>query len=415
MTDDQAHALELIEQRKKAKVSLFWLETLHLALTALTCWASIFIAFQWMGSFGTAVSFGLGGLVLIGLVIGRFLQIPLGDLYRQFTYREGFFLMLVHFAVLIMPRMLFGIRDMATLTCILMIFVSLQSINAIWYARLYAVTGALVLLTILLGEPLPPVWALALYMYLVLITFRLDYLRFRVEKYGEERGVELKSSVLRSFWKTAIPVLIGLGVYMAMTPYLVRRKLKLDPGMIERDGTDVFMSYSEVIWNAIFMTGAIIVLVLLLNLLDKKLRKRQVQPEIDEEGPVTNVREFERQAQEESRLVLDEPSGPPQKILNAFKEFEHRMTTFGLNRQEEETVEQYFKRVTKTMELSFEDEERIPDPFNLAVYNMNEPSSEDAEYFETELTKFTNQAVSRLEDTASLEGGEDPDLPEKNE
>ncbi len=162
-----------------------------------------------------------------------------------------------------------------------------------------------------------------------------------------------------------------------MTP----RRLVTEPGLIERDGSTVYLSYSEVLWQSFFLVVGIIALLLLLNWLDKKLRRRGGRVESPEGMLASTLGERSAPVGEALGLSLADVEGTRERILAAFRQFAEQVGRLGFGREDHETAEEYWARLAQEAPRLDQLLDRGTPAFNKACYGLEMPTEAEAEEF----------------------------------
>ena len=379
------HVMHLLEEAERARLSIVWVERLHLLFAGMLCFASFLVAFHWMDLFGWALAGGMGVLCLAALGIGHALRIGLEDLYRQFHYREKFLLFLIHMALVIIVRYVAGITDWSMVLGILLAFLCLQGINAVFFGRIYAAAAAIVFLEAGFGDPPPPASLLVGWLILLMLSIRFGYVRFRLERFGTEKGVDLYETLRRSIVISFVPAIIGYAAFWVCSRWMTQRTFSIQPPAAPPAGTDVSISYSQIFWESFFFVACIIGLLALLNWLEKKLRRRKGTAGIEEEMAPTTVREYALGEMDEGRLAVDEAGGPRERILTAFRRFADQLGRLNHGRHEDETAEEFFDRIGGVFPVLSGLEATAASPFNRACYDDETLTDQEAESFVEEL------------------------------
>lgn len=380
--DDRQFVMDLLEEQRHAEISIAWTERLHVLTTAACCFLALWVALAHLGIVGLAMASGLGVLCLIALVLSSSIRLVLMDLYRQFHYREKFVLFLLHVAVIIVPRFMFGIDEWGVLFGILLLFLCVQAFDFVYYSRIYAFAGVAVLQAIIFGETAPSVLLVALWYVSLMLAIRFGHIRFRIDAFGEGRGVYIGEMLRRTVVPVVLPVVVGLGAWY-LAPYVVSpRRIEFDPGMIARDGTDVNISYSQLIWESFLIMFIVIALLLVLHYLDKKLKLRRKGKQIEINTAASSIRAYRRVMIPGNELIVSHEAGPRERIISAFRQFNETLGKINLGRAEQESIEDYMARLAGHYSAFRVLATSALKPFNKACYGEDSPTISEAESFE---------------------------------
>lgn len=381
--EERDHVLRLLEQDARARWSILWVERMHLGLLGTLCFLTLLCLYNGQGTLGVAVAASLALLCLIGLLVSKWTRLLLQDLYRQFHYREKFALFLVHACILVVPYFAFGVRDWPILFSLLLAVLCFQAIDHLFVSRILALCGAIVLWMCAMPSGGPGLLLVAAWTLAFLLSIRFGHLRFRLEQYGQGEELDPRDVLRRTVLPCVVPVVAGAGAALLASLWMRPRALRFDPGATQRQGDGVFVSYSQMLWDAFFLIVGVIAILVLLNWLDKKLRRRKGVPVPEEAGIGSTVSMHGRGEEGEDDLAAAETSGPRRRILNAFRQLSRELQNFGLARADAETAEDYLQRITRAAaSVAPVADAEATKPFNVACYSEIEPAELEAEEFE---------------------------------
>ena len=359
------------------KLDAGMLEVLHIAFTAMASLFALVIGLYRLGLVGFGLALGFAFLNLVALLLGRSIRLVLSDFYRQFQYREKFALFLGHAALFFAPYFVLQLPTWAIPMGFLLVALSVQSIDAVFFGRIYAVTMLLAFFGVWkggYGNPMPPAALLASYFFFLLLALRFGHLRFRLEAEGGGLGLDMTEALRQTILPSMLPPAIGLVVYIIGAQFLFPRQwaFRLDPSS-QPTAPILGRSSAEIFWTAIITVGVIVGCLVLLAWLERKLRGKG-KGKAEEVDPLgATARMLAEEAAALDAVHEERATGPRERILLAFKKFARIHA-----RQEAETAETFLARTQR---------ERVAELFNDACYDRRPLTDEDAEAFEKMLLK----------------------------
>lgn len=374
--DGRRFTVEMVEESRGTELSRDTIQAFHIGATMLACLFALLAALAHLDAIGYGLSALFAVFCLIGMILGRTIAKPLGDLYRQFHYREKLLLFIIHVTVVFVPWFL-GIRDLVFGFALLLVVLCFQAIDAIFYGRIYAVAAVLVLLACIHRSE-PPIILLLGWLFFTILAFRFGHIHFQLKDFGEERhGVEMQETFRRGILLAAVPTVIMLLAYLISDASLVRREIVYDAGIMQQDGSTVFLSVGRMLFQAFFLVLLIVVCIALLHWLDKYLvsRRKATPPEV--EATDATMRRYTMEHPHPEPLVEAPATGPREKIIHGFRDLSQKMQVLGLARLEQETAADYLARLAGIPEDS--ESLRI---FDKACYGQEDPAEEEAKLFE---------------------------------
>ncbi len=394
--------MESVEEADRRRLPLQQIEIIHLVSTALSCWLANMVVWSSSGTMGQAVAAGIGLLCLIALRLGQAVRPLLQDFYKQFHYREKFALFLFHVLVFLFVWIISFQFILPLMLASLLVFLCLQGINSVFFGRIHALTTLMVVMGCM-DVVSPPVASIVmLYFVAILSALRFGHIRWRVEKYGTGHGVELRDLLMRTISIVMIPPLIGWGAYLISVKFLNPRHLVFDRGAISNDGSTGFVSISSLIFDAFMICLIIGVVAVLLNWLDKKLRKKGKAAPVDLDGIATNEQRRKINPDEIGDLEVVQSQGPRERIIGAFRSFSARAADFGFGRPESETAAHWMEHLPPIDNKG----EVHPLPFEKACYSESDISEEEANSFVEGLDSWLNAFKEKLKSEQESEGTE---------
>jgi hypothetical protein len=387
---DRHFTMELVEEAEAATQSILWVERLQVGFAFLNCVMALLIAFQWLGEIGYGVALGLGVLCFVGFIISRVIKILLLDFYRQLQYREKFLAFLMHAAVVVCPYFFLGLRKFgfqpasSIVFSLLLVVLSFQAIDRLHYGRIQAVTMLLVFLACFRGDPAPSPLMLAVWFPLFLLGVRFSHLAFRLEEFGEGRGIDLGGALRRSLAPCGLALVAGIAGYLLplwllSPPGWTIKSVDLTPQPAVH--AVPMGDWTSLLWRGIVLILIIVATLIFMNWVDQKLRSRkQGTPLVDEIGG-SAAKTFRYDSLPEEKLSVEQSAGPREIILTAFSQFQDRLSRIDMGRKEDETVADYFLRLERMTGVMSALEAMGSTPFNQACYDDHEPTAEDADHF----------------------------------
>lgn len=377
----------------RAAVSLTRVELLHILALTSCIFLSLLSFGGLRGELGVALVGALTFLCLAGLAIARSLRMVLSDVYRQLQYRGKFVIFLLACAVVIVPWMA-GVGDVEVLAGILLLFLSVQGFNPLFWGRILFVCAAVVFLSI--GAQSPPAgWYLACWLASFLLAARLGHLRWRLHlhKASYQGGAAL---IRRSFVPIVLPSALAWVGYEGFRLLALPRRgwgafPSLSPDAPERS-LELFTI--DTLWHALLLLGALVAALVLLWWLDRQLRSRR-RPGMEEENIGTaTLRAYQEGAPADASPEQESTSGPRQKILAAFAQFARSLEPAGLGRGGSETAEVWFARLSELLNGLPGRELEL---FDRACYSTEPVGEDEAEEFVKRLRRNREIIEQRLD------------------
>lgn len=327
------------------RMTLRWLEVSHLlAAFGLSC--LVLAALFWREE-GLLLPPWMFYTVTAGtvLALAQVLRPLLVEVYAQFHYREKFALFLVYAVMMDLPWLL-GMKGWSHAFAVLVSTLGFLCIHPIGFGRLYAVT-LLVLFGTHVREPIPPFPLSALWMLLFLLALRLEYVRFRMERYRREGRIGLRGVMAGALFGAVMPWVLGLMVLIVSVAWTGGdvRQLTFSPPM-QSTAPMGPVTPSEVLVDAIILIALIIVSLLLIQWIEKKLRRRQ-SAKVPTEEDLLEANELREEVAlgEEPRQAEETGADPRSRVLARFRRFCEALSPIGLQRASNETAGEYFQRL----------------------------------------------------------------------
>lgn len=386
---ERQFTMELVEEARAAELSIAWVERLHIGFTSLSILLVLCLCFERFGQIGYATAAAVAVLCLTGLLLSQAVRVLLADFYRQFQHREKFALFLIHVAIVVVPYFFLNLRvhgqlfAYSTVLSILLVALSFQAIDPLFHGRIHFVTALLALLACHAANPPPPPLMICAWFAAFLLAIRFNHVNFRIMEHGEERGVDLRGTVLRSFPIPLLAALSGLVVYVAASGLFQRRAFPQGVLPFRSESAQPLRmdSSTQVLWQAFSIVVIIICVLVLMKWIDEKLRRHRRAEELELDITGSSTRAFRIEDIAEDPLAMDVAAGTRDRILTAFRRFSETMSRLGLGRAEVETIEGYFARLGRA-HPDFEPLEGAgTGPFETACYDTHEPSPADADTF----------------------------------
>lgn len=350
------------------------LELLHIAFTAMASLFALVIGLFRLGIYGFGMALGFAVLNLIALLLGRSIRLVLSDFYRQFQYREKFALFLGHAALFFSPYFVLSLPSWSIPMAFLLIVLSVQSIDAIFFGRIYALTMLLAFFGVWkggAGNPMPPAPLVAAYFLFLLLAVRFGHLRFRLETEGGGLGVDVGESLKQTLLPALAPPLVGMVVYLIAAIFLFPRQwaFRLDPNS-PLTPPPLPRSAGEIFWSALGAVVVIVACLAMLAWLEQQLRGKSKGKAEEPDAIGATARALEEEAVATSRAQEEKATGPRERILLAFRKFARTR-----GRDAAETADAFLARVLPEQKAAVE-------LFNDACYDRRTLTDADAEAFE---------------------------------
>lgn len=400
---DDERLLQLREEQEEALRSEQWVESLHIGTTAILCTASLWIALWDRGELGAGLALGLGFLCLIGMLVCRSISLLLGDLYRQFQYREKFALFLLHCCLFLAPYFLLGVRDWTVCFGVLLVILSFETIDRMWFGRVQALCVWLVLQAAFSasGETAPPGSLVALWSFLLLLALRFYHVRFRLEQEGQRRGVALGLLLRRSAAACLIPPLLGYAAWFLADRYLQPRTftIVLEPAAV--GAGEMALTLPQLFWRGLAIMAVILLCLAALSWLEKKLRRKKSSiPEVEGDLAATEQR-VARAREFDELLKREEVTGARRRVIAALADFSRALETAGLARREAETVAEFLARLDALQPEQGRLAAQAAEPFHVACYDQRAMTDKEADAFEDLLRRH----LPRLQEISAPKPG----------
>jgi len=316
-------------------------------LLVLALAATAFAAVWWRDDFSTLLRpliYTLG--FAAGLMFSRAFHLALYDFFNQMQYRERLLVFVIHLAIFFVP-ILVGYGDWMDGLAGVLVMMSFQAVREIHYNRIYAVAGLLVFVRAL-WLPLPPTVVVSLWMLLLLMAIRVEYVRFRLEKYSSGLGLRPRAFMGESVMTIALPWGIATVAYsiLALTMEGLTRELDLEArGTVT--STEVGpVSVSSILFDAIVIIASIITALVMLQWLERKLRRKRKGETLGEDD-IGHASEERRPREAPEPPPREEPDdgSPRARLIARFRAFLAEMSRAGIPREEGETAPEYLERL----------------------------------------------------------------------
>ncbi|MBI5153643.1 DUF4129 domain-containing protein [Candidatus Poribacteria bacterium] len=391
------------------------------AVIAVETWAFIHVSAAWVvvagaafalfwhGAWGDLLPAGVHALLAaVALAAGYFSRHSMRDVISQMGYREKFLLFICHMGAMMVPVVI-GVREAGHSISILLLLLSLQTFSAVGFGRIYAVAIVVVLERASSIEPLPlffaPVWMLAL-----LVAFRAEFVRFRLEQHGLGEGTLARSALRETMravfgpWFAGVAVLLGAWFLLGAA----RRGLVFtgDVGTLALPAGPVTMP--SLIWDAVVLVALITGSLFLLAWIEQFLRRRspgasQLEEEIAAAGESRAMRETAALS-EPDFLESQDARG---QVVRRFRLLAERFGEIGLGRRKDETAVEYVDRLTQSFPGGVRFFNATRTVFNAACYSRNRVTDDDfrefgraADQAELEWKRATEAARGGADDDA---------------
>jgi len=326
-----------------------------------------------------AASWTLGAL--LALLLAQALRIPIYDFLGQLQYREKFGLFLVHATLWFAPRV-FGLRGWEHAWAAVLVLLCLQTVHRVGFGRVYAVCAVLAVTPCVL-TPLPPFVLFGGWMLALLLAFRAEHVRFRLEAYGKGPGLPVGVGL----WETARSVLmpwlagaVAWGAYVRLQGGEVRR-LTLNPPPVEAVRSDY--DPASLKFDLIVLAGMIILSVVALAWLERKLRLKRPGGSASILEPVATTEGWAvRKTEEEPPPFAPVSADARGRVLERFHWFASRLARLGFGRGDGETVGDYFRRLGRAFPPVGRFAAWAATVFDRACYSQLEVADKEADQFD---------------------------------
>ncbi len=366
--------------RKPVCLSIEHWASIHLFKTWLVCTLALVIALSSGGSLHIPPVLLFSAACGVGLWLSHRLSAPLGDFLHQFQYREKFLLFLAHCGAMMIPWLL-GYRGWEFAWGVLISLLCFQGVGRIEFGRIYAVSLILVVPR-LLYPPQPSFVLTALWFLFLLMAFRAEHVRFRLDGFGHGEGTTLRDTFMETLLGCVFPWVIGVCAWgIGASWYGDRIRVPVfDSGAMDAGRGNIGpVAPTDLLWDVVMVIALMVALVLSIYWLDKYLRTRRGKrtPLGEDVGEGRETRSAS--GLKDFPLSLEEPGTDPRgRVLARFHALSTRLTRVGINRGEDETALEYMYRVAGEMH---EPSRSMAPIFDRACYSENEISEEDAGVF----------------------------------
>lgn len=384
--------------------SIETIDRLQTFATYLSCTFALTIGFCWLEKFGYIVAFSTGVLCLIGLLSSQFLKVLISDLYRQFQYREKFLLFLIHVAAMVCPYFFFRLYVfgkpaalMITLS-ILLVMLSFQAMDKLFLGRLLAVQFLIVAVASLYFRD--AVSSILIYTWFALFLFSIRYAHVaqRLEDFSDGAGIERWPALRRGVVSILVVVACGIGAGWAAGHYLPRYHFSFQiPPVDSNERPFEKLSDGQLLWRAFILFVMIGALLVVMKWIDSKLLRKKGSAVPIEGDAVATTKAYRADQLSEEPLSTEQVSGPRERILSAFRQFNDRLQGVDLGRKDNETVPDYFLRLERTQHELQALQYAGSSAFDHACYGDDEPTATEADQF----VSLLNEKIQ------SLRGGRD--------
>lgn len=403
MTDPRASAL-----RSRASLSLEAWTALHVAAVWLACVFAFALRFHEPEGPGFVPAAVHSLAVGAALLLGRVLRVAVLDFLAQLQYREKFLLFLVHLGIMVVPWFL-GFRGWGHALGALAALLCFQSAARVAYGRIYAVT---VLLAIpgVLYPPLPPFGFVAAWILALLLAFRAEHVRWRLESFGHGEGTDLRDALQGTLAGAIVPWLAGCATWLAARAAFGNgiRIPQFEPGPVNAARSENIgpVAPTDLIWDAVMVVAVIVALLLAIYWLEKYLRTNRKGATAAAEAPG---------AGRESRIAsaaAEEPPGEEPfaddargRVLARFRSFDKALARVGLQRRDQETAAEFVARLARSLAGA---PESMAPVFDRACYARGPLTDEEAIAFLRAADEVEPRAIDLAEKARFIDAGKPP-------
>lgn len=363
-------------------------ERLQVTALFLSCTLSLTIGFCWLERFGYIIAVSTGVLCLVGLLVSQFLKVLIGDLYRQFQYREKFFLFLIHLAAMICPYFFFRLwvfgkpAACTILLSIVLVMLCFQAIDKFFLGRIYAIQFMIVVIAALYFRGILSPVLIFVWFALLLFSIRYAHIAQRLESFSDGGGVELWPALRRGILPIALVILAGIAAGWFAGNHLPRYHFSFQVPPVDTNQRPFErLSEGQFMVRSLILFALIVTILILLKWLDSKLLRRKGAPIAIEDGGNVTARVHRLDSIAEEPLSVEQVSGAREKILSAFRQFNERLSAIDLGRRENETVPDYFERLERSLAELEALKNAGSTAFDQACYGSDEPTLEQADRF----------------------------------
>ncbi|MCC6547547.1 DUF4129 domain-containing protein [Candidatus Sumerlaeota bacterium] len=379
-----------------------FIERIHVFANYVSCTLALMIGFCWTERIGYIIAASTGVVCLAGLLVSHALKVLIGDFYRQFQYREKFFLFLVHFAAMICPYFFFRLfvfgkpAAFTILFSILLVMLSFQAIDKFFFGRIHATQFALVLIVALYFRAVLNPALLFCWFGAFLFSIRYGHIAQRMEDHGIGTGVERWTTMRRGIVSIASVILCGVAAGWASTRWLPQHRFGFQAPQVDvAQYPFARVTEGQMLVRAFILFVLIVAILVLLKWIDSKLMRRKgTQLAVEADGAVI-AKVFKVDSISEEPLQVEDVTGAREKILTAFRRFNERLQKIDQGRRENETVPAYFERLERAVKELQELQTAGSTAFDQACYGNEEPTVKDAEGF----VKLLNDKLGSLKNT----------------
>lgn len=287
---------------------------------------------------------GWGLLCLVGLAMAHAFRFALQDIMNDFHYREKFLLFIAHGAAYFAPLLIAGVRDWEHRVAAVMLFGCLHAAKEAMFSRLMAM-GAAGVLWAFLAPPYPPLWMALLWLGACVVQVRLAHIRFTLADHHESVGPSMRGQSMALARPLAAMAAVGFGAHYLFSRGIGWRPLRVQwrTPEVGPGGIPGAAPSTSLLWDAFWIVLVVIAVLVLLNVIDKRLRSRRKNTE-EPDALGAKAVPFESLPPAESGLLADPSAGARARVLAGFKEFARRLHLIGRGRTEGETAGRYLAR-----------------------------------------------------------------------
>jgi hypothetical protein len=322
-------------------------ELLHTLSAAAMAALALACIFAGRGTQSLVFAGGWGVSCLVGLALAHAFRLALQDVMNDFHYREKFLLFIAHVAAFFAPLLLAGVRDWEHRIAAVMLFGCLHAAKAPMFSRLMAM-GAAGVFWAFLAPPYPPLWMALLWLGACVVQTRLAHIRFTLAEHHESSGPSLRGQAGALARPLAAMALAAFGTHYLFSRGIGWRPLRVEwrTPNVGPAGIPGAAPSTSLLWDAVWIVLVVIAVLVLLNVIDRRLRSRRRNAE-EPEALGGKAVPFQSLPPAESGLLADPSAGARARVLAGFREFARRLHTIGRGRTDGETVGRYLARMAE--------------------------------------------------------------------
>lgn len=367
--------------RVRGRIGRRALAALHWTAVSLLVAATMQILYWSPGGALWLDGLGAAAVAVAALLAAWILHAPLLDFLGELSYRDKFLLFIAHLLVLSGPR-LFGFEGWALGFALVMAMLCLQAVDALGFARIYALSLLLAAAGVV-APPYPPFWLVAAWGGLYLLCLRTHYTAFRVLRHGDGPGPRLGAWLWETTRSCAPPVLVAGGAALWLAGRWagdVRAFAFEGSRQQARPTLPTAEVASALVWDLVFLVLLVAVAIIAVKWFEKHLRfKGRASSEEDEEVLAAGEGAEPLGGAPPREASIPEGRDPRGRVIAALRIVSEGLAKAKLSRARAETAAEYLARLGRLASRPASSEAAL---FNRACFSSFEVSEAEASAFE---------------------------------